>query len=333
MSRIGILVALGAAFLAAYAAWATWGSTPVTVTPVVRGDAAEVVYATGAVEPVRWAKVVPLQRRRLIDICGCEGDAVQAGTILARQDDAEERAVLAEIEARYERLEADRRRLAGLLERNAASLTAVEQAASAAVEAQARIAAARERVDALRLRAPIDGVILRQDFFTGEIVGPGDVVFWVGPPKPLRVVAEVNEEDMGRIATGMRVLLRNDAFHGRVLQGVLRTITPKGDPVSKTFRVHIELPDDTPLLIGMSVEANIVSREAAGVPLLPVDAVVDGKVFVLREGRAVAVPVRTGIRGTRMIELVEGPREGEPVIVPVPPGLTSGRRARIETGP
>jgi len=333
MRRTGTLLALGAALAAAYVAWTIWGPTPVAVTPVVRGDAAEVVYATGAVEPVRWAKVVPLQRRRLIEICDCEGDTVTAGTILARQDDAEERAALAEIEARHERLEADRRRLAGLLERNTASLTAVEQAATAVLEAEARIAAAKERVDALRLRAPIDGVVLRQDFFTGEIVGPGDVVFWVGPPKPLRVVAEVNEEDMGRIVIGMRVLLRNDAFGGRVLQGVLRTITPKGDPVSKTFRVHIELPDDTPLMIGMSVEANIVSREATGVPLVPADAVVDGKVFVLRDGRAVAVPVKTGIRGTRMTELLEGPREGEAVIVPVPPGLVSGHRARVETRP
>lgn len=326
-------LALVVAIAAGAIYWIRFSPVPVRVVPVSRGDAAEVVYATGAVEPLRWAKVIPLQRRRLIEMCDCEGEAVRQGDVLARQDSAEERAALAEIEARLERLEADRRRVTGLLERNAASLTSVEQAVTAVLEAQARIAAARERLDALTLRAPIDGVVLRQDFYVGEIVGQGDVVFWVGPPNPLRVTAEVNEEDVSRIAVGQKVLLRNDAFPGRVLEGELTAVTPKGDPVSKTFRIHIALPRDTPLKIGMSVEANIVAREAKSVPLIPADAVLGDAVLVMREGKAVRVPVRLGIRGARMVELLEGPKEGEAVIAPVPEGLTPGRAVSVEAGP
>src|SRR5882672_7766475 len=50
----------------------------------------EAVYGTGTVEPERWAKVVPLQRRRLVELCRCEGQAVKVGQVLGRQDDAEE---------------------------------------------------------------------------------------------------------------------------------------------------------------------------------------------------------------------------------------------------
>src|SRR4029453_15218689 len=39
----------------------------------------EAVYGTGTVEPERWAKVVPLQRRRLVELCKCEGQVVKAG--------------------------------------------------------------------------------------------------------------------------------------------------------------------------------------------------------------------------------------------------------------
>ena len=49
----------------------------------------EAVYGTGTVEPERWAKVVPLQRRRLVELCRCEGQVVRVGQILGRQDDAE----------------------------------------------------------------------------------------------------------------------------------------------------------------------------------------------------------------------------------------------------
>src|SRR4026207_2438598 len=36
----------------------------------------EAVYGTGTVEPERWAKVVPLQRRRLAGGCRCAGGGV-----------------------------------------------------------------------------------------------------------------------------------------------------------------------------------------------------------------------------------------------------------------
>ena len=72
-----------AAVAAAGLAWWQFGrGTPVTTVAVTRGSAAEVVYATGTVEPVRWAKVVPLQRKRLVERCDCEGRTVHRGEIL-----------------------------------------------------------------------------------------------------------------------------------------------------------------------------------------------------------------------------------------------------------
>ena len=57
-----------------------------------RGTAVEIVYATGAVEPVRWAKVTSLIRDRIVEICYCEGKTVAKGDVLARLDDREPRA-------------------------------------------------------------------------------------------------------------------------------------------------------------------------------------------------------------------------------------------------
>ncbi len=69
---------------------------PPTVTTAVASLApvSAAVYGTGTVEPERWAKVVPLQRRRVVELCRCEGQGVKAGQVLGRQDDAEERNAL-----------------------------------------------------------------------------------------------------------------------------------------------------------------------------------------------------------------------------------------------
>lgn len=301
---------------------------PVTLATVIRGAAAEVVYATGTVEPLRWAKVVPLQRKRLVQTCQCEGKAVQAGDVLAKQDSAEEEALLAELLARRALLEKDFQRLSSLLERNIGSGTAVDQAQTALKEADARIIVARERLNQLTLRAPIDGTVLRADFQIGEIVGPGDVIFTVGQKRPLRIVADVNEEDIARVKVGQKVLLRNDGFI-QPLPATVADVTPKGDPITKTFRVYLALPDDTPLLIGMSVEANIITAEVQNALLVPAEALRGDSVFTVENSRLVRKPITIEIRGARMVAVKSGLNEGETIISPLPAGSTPGQRVRI----
>ena len=105
-----------------------------------------------------------------------------------------------------------------------------------------------------------------------------------------------------------------------------------GDPVAKTYRIRASLPDDTPLLVGMSVEANIVTREKEGALLVPVDALQGGDVFVVDGSRVRRRAVTVGIRGTRTVEIISGVTGSERVVAPVPPGLVDGRRVRIVAG-
>lgn len=72
--------------------WLFARGAEVAVVTARRGDAVEVVYATGVVEPLNWAKVTALHRKRIVEICKCEGQPVSKGDVLARLDDVEERA-------------------------------------------------------------------------------------------------------------------------------------------------------------------------------------------------------------------------------------------------
>src|ERR1700722_20913215 len=79
----------------------------VTTATAILAPVSEAIYGTGTVEPERWAKVVPLQRRRLVELCRCEGQAVKVGQILGRQDDAEEKSALHELEINHDQIERD----------------------------------------------------------------------------------------------------------------------------------------------------------------------------------------------------------------------------------
>lgn len=327
---IGVALAVVAILIAGW--WAFGRGTPVKAVAATRGDAAQVVYATGIVEPINWAKIATLQRKRIIDICTCEGEAVKKGQVLARLDDGEERARLRELEARLARVRADAERIAKLVGRGVTSQTSLDEKRTQVREYEARVAAQMDRIADLELKAPMDGVVLRRDGEIGEIAGIGtnEALLWVGQPKPLRIVADVNEDDVAKVKPGQVVLLRHEGHTGGPLQGQVDRLTPKGDPETKTFRVYLRLPDDTPLLIGMSVEANIVVRDVKDAVLVPAEAIGNGTVQVVQDGELVARRVTIGIRGSRRVEIRDGVTAGEVVVSPYRGDLEAGASVRVE---
>ena len=327
---VAFLVALAA--IAALLWWRFGRGLEVTAVAPVRGTAVEIVYGTGAAEPVRWAKVASLLRQRIVDLCYCEGKQVAKGDVLARLDDKEARAQLNELRAREDFAKREFTRVTELIGRGVASTQAFERISSDLRQIQGLISVQMEKLDAYTITAPIEGVVLRRDGEIGEIVEQGQILFRVGAPTPLHVVAEVNEEDIPRVAIDQTVLLRTDAFPGRRLEGKVYEITPMGDAVAKTYRIRISLPSDTPLHIGMSVEANIVTREKANALLVPADAVLGSRVFVIDGNRARARQIEVGIRGSRQVEVLSGLAQGERVAAPPPESLSDGQRVRVVAG-
>lgn len=318
-----VLSGAGAAF------WSYSRPAAVATVTARRGDAADMVYATGVVEPRNWAKVTPLVRERIVERCDCEGRRVEKGEVLARLDSVLAETALAELKARHKLAAAEHERQAVLVERNVMSQQALDRVRSEVGQAAALVAGQTARLENYILRAPMSGTVLRRDGEVGEIAEPGTVLFWIGEAKPLRIVAEVNEEDIPQVKPGQRALIRADAFPGRTLEATVDSITPKGDPVAKNYRVYLALPDDTPLLIGMTAELNIIVRVARNALLLPVNAVQGNAVVLAEGGGARRRELTIGIRGTGEVEVLSGLPEEARVIAPYPDKLGEGARIRL----
>ncbi len=181
--------------------------------------------------------------------------------------------------------------------------------------------------------SPVSGTVLRQDGEPGEVMQPGQIMFWVGEPKPLRVTAEIDEEDIVRLSLNQKALLKADAFPGQALVSSVAEITPKGDPVNKTYRVRLALPDDSRLLIGMTVEVNVIVRETPDALLVPALALDGAHVWVIKDGQAEKRAVKIGVKGAREGEILEGVAEGEMVILSPPKTLSNGQRVSANLKP
>jgi len=330
MNRKTVVWMLIVLMAAAGAVWWRYGRGVAVVAAAAQpGTAVEIVYATGGVEPVRWARVASVIRNRIIEICDCEGKPVAKGDLLARLDDRQAQAQLTELRAREDFAKRELSRVTELIGRGVTTAQSFERASMDLRQVQGQISVQIERINDYTISAPMDGVVLRRDGEIGEIAEAGQILFRIGVPKPLQIVAEVNEDDIPRVALGQIVLLRTDAFPDERLIGALREITPMGDVITKTYRIKIALPDDTPLKPGMSVEANVITREKPNALLVPADAVRDNAVFVIEGNRVRRREVKLGIRGTRQIEILSGLQAGEGVASPAVLEIRDGSRVRV----
>ncbi len=301
----------------------------VTAAHPTRGPAIEAVYATGAVEPVYWAKVASTQVGRIAEIRVKEGEPVKAGAVLLRLDDREAKARLAETEARERFLASEVTRMSHLAQRDFASQQQFQKSTSEHAAAVAAANAARQRLEELTLAAPLDGEVLRLDGNVGEVVRSGDALVWVGHCCPMRIEAEVDEEDIPKVVKGQRALVKTDAWPNRVFTAQVSSVTPKGDPVTKVYRVRITLDPDQPLRIGMTAEVNIILYEERNALLVPFTALRGDSLFVVEGGRARQRPVKLGIAGAQRIQIAEGLSEKDLVIDDPPPALKDGSRVSV----
>ena len=134
--------------------------------------------------------------------------------------------------------------------------------------AQAEWRVAQAALEKTQVRAPADGVVLRVDAKAGELAVPaaGPPIMSIGDVAALRVRAEVNEQDIGRIRVGQVVLVRAGAFHGREFDGrvssIARVVGPSrinsGDPRKfsdvDVLEVLVDLPNPGPLVVGEQVD-------------------------------------------------------------------------------
>ncbi len=327
------LLALALAAGLAAAGW--WFTIPRTVTVVkaVRGPAIQAVYATGTVEATVTVRVAAQVAGRLFELMADEGQTVKAGDVLGRLDDSDLRASVSELEARATYAAQQFQRAGALVKQGWATKEKYDQSMSEMDAARQAARRASELLRFMQLKTPADGVIIRRDGEVGDYIPVNQPVFYLAKAGvPLRISADVDEEDIPLVKVGQKVLIRSDAFPSRVFNGQVVEITPKGDPVARSYRVRIELPSDTALMIGMTAETNIVTEEKQDALLVPASAVSSTSLWIVQDGKIDRVPVQIGIKGRERVEAAAGIAEGNMVVIDPPKGLRPGEAVRVRLG-
>lgn len=173
----------------------------------------------------------------------------------------------------------------------------------------------------LTVLAPSGGVALERRVAVGDYVATGDPLFVAADLSVLWAQAEAYEPDLAWLRPGQPVALALPALPGEHFAGAVAFVDPVLDPVKRTARVRIEIPNtDGRLRPGLLATAAVRAAPVDAEPPLVVPATAP-----LLTGRRAIVYVResSGEPATfaaRAIEL--GPRLGE--VYAVRQGLAEG---------
>lgn len=322
---IGLLVlAAGGAV-----AWSRFGPLSVEVVAPKRGAAVEAIYATGTVEPTVMLPIAPRVAGRIVTLATDEGRSVKKGEALARLESQDLDSTVDELTARARYAHAEFERMQSLVKRGVAAATDLDRTRADAEAADASLDRARVQRNFMVLTAPAAGVVIRRDGEVGQFIPVGQAVFYLSCCAPLRVSADVDEEDIPRVRVGMKVVLHADALPNRTFDGEVIEVTPKGDPVARTYRVRIRLLDPDAFSVGMTVDANLIVAVREHALLLPSTAIANGAVWLVKDGRLVRQRIEAGITSAAQTEIQGGLGDDARVVAVPGDALREGRRARV----
>jgi RND family efflux transporter MFP subunit len=326
---------LGVIVVGAVAGLLWWREGPVAVSVVAptRGPAIDAIYATGTVEPTVMLPIAPRLAGRMVELNADEGSQVRKGQVLARLDDADLASTVEELQARAGYAQSQYARIANLVRQGFMSKAELDRTRADLDAALAAVKRARSQRDYMALMAPADGLIIRRDGERGQFIPAGQAVFFLSCCAPLRVTAEVDEEDIARVHVGQKVVLHADALPGEVLDGQVAEVTPKGDPIARSYRVRIALADPSRVRVGMTVDANLIVAERANALLVPATAVQRNAVWTVNKGRAHRQTVRSGVTGAGRTEILEGLAPDARIVDSPPPDLRENRAVRPRPPP
>ena len=191
---------------------------------------------------------------------------------------------------------------------------AARDAARAAVQqASARVA---DRV----IVAPFAGVLGLREVSPGQLLQPGTAITTLDAIDTMQVDFAVPEVQLAKIAAGLAVEARSDAWPGEVFRGEVLSVDSRVDVATRsvTVRAAVENPDGR-LLPGMLLTLKVLQTERQALVVPEISVQQNGSLsFVYRvdaEGKAEMVNVRLGAREAGRVEVLEGINAGDRIVV------------------
>lgn len=328
---------------------------------VAKRDLRTSISATGTLEPVDQVEIGTQVSGDIAKIHVDFNNKVKKGQILAELDKSKLKATLAQAEISLYAAENDYsykkkvlERIQKLSENGSASAVELENAEYDFRSAELSLKRAKNEVAVAKLnlsycviKSPIDGVVLERSVDVGQTVAASmsaPTLFILAKDlSRMRVMASVDEADIGSVQSGQSVEFYVDAFIDEVFYGTVKEVRLNPVTTSNVVTYTVVIEAENPkhkLLPGMTATCTIVTQEKKDVlsisvkslkfrPNTPTSLMALGKtpsvkmnksrkesrVFSTKGEKIYPLFLKTGISDGVYTEVLEGLSEGDSVLV------------------
>ncbi|HOK77495.1 MAG TPA: efflux RND transporter periplasmic adaptor subunit [Verrucomicrobiota bacterium] len=304
----------------------------VSVAKVETGKSIAREEVVGTVRARERATVEPKVSGRIARLNAVLGQAVAAGDVLCELDVREIKARLDQALAQSEQAAKDLERYANLLKQEAVTRAEYDAMEARSRMAAAAVAEAETMLGYAKVTAPFSGVITRKLADVGELASPGRPLVEIENPNDLRVEVDLPESLLKQVRIGAKLQIMQEESPSAV-EGTVSEVGPSADPMSRTYRVKIDLPKESGFRPGQFVRVAVPAGESPRL-LVPSRAVIErGQlefVFVVTNNVAQLRLVRTAKRTGDSVEIVSGVSAGETVVTDGANTLTDGQPVQIK---
>jgi RND family efflux transporter MFP subunit len=199
---------------------------------------------------------------------------------------------------------------------------------------QAAYASLLNQLDKSTIKAPVSGYVVERHCLVGQWLGKGNPAVTLVVPDPILFMVSLPERYVPAVNQGDLVEVTFDALPGRIFKGKIDAVIPKADEAARTFPVRIKIPNgDGAVKPGMLGRATLPAGGLHKALLVPKDALVlsgSGKViFVVIDGTARSVPVKTEAAHGSLIEVKGDLKPGQQVVIRGNERLRPGQAVKV----
>lgn len=331
------------------------------------------VTATGTIEPVTSVTVGTQVSGIVSKLYVDYNSIVKAGDVIAELDRtnlmselSSAKASLNSAQSELDYQKANHERYKTLHEKGLISANEYEQVRLSFIKAQQTLTNHKENVKKAQtnlgyatITSPIDGVVLSKAVEEGQTVASSfntPTLFTIAKDlTDMRVIANVDEADIGEVKEGQRVTFTVDAFPEDTFQGFVSQVRQEAAAESNvvTYEVVISAPnEDLKLKPGLTANVNIFTLEMKDILTIPNKALrftpneamlsegetiqnAEGKTKVwVKEGFVLkAIPVKTGLTNGTLTQVFEGLAPGTEIITEIQVVMPEGEQKQMNTNP
>ena len=331
------------------------------------------VTATGTIEPVTSVTVGTQVSGIVSKLYVDYNSIVKAGDVIAELDRtnlmselSSAKASLNSAQSELDYQKANHERYKTLHEKGLISANEYEQVRLSFIKAQQTLTNHKENVKKAQtnlgyatITSPIDGVVLSKAVEEGQTVASSfntPTLFTIAKDlTDMRVIANVDEADIGEVKEGQRVTFTVDAFPEDTFEGFVSQVRQEAAAESNvvTYEVVISAPnEDLKLKPGLTANVNIFTLEMKDILTIPNKALrftpneamlsegetiqnAEGKTKVwVKEGSVLkAMPVKTGLTNGTLTQVFEGLAPGTEIITEIQVVMPEGEQKQMNTNP